>query len=135
MLPERFVITWLLPKSTKPTNLHFLFIYIRSDKSTHDLAWHIYYYLVSYRTTSAALRQNSQMQRKLQPLLVYIVAHRQMGGLSGNVNKKCFNRFNRRKPIKMSNLVGNVWLLTLSRKKYTKDEEPLKLNAYKEYNN
>ena len=28
---------------------------IRSDKSTQDLAWHIYYYLVSYRTTCAAL--------------------------------------------------------------------------------
>ena len=28
---------------------------IRSDKSTHDSAWHIYYYLVSYRTTCAAL--------------------------------------------------------------------------------
>ena len=27
---------------------------IRSDKSTQDLAWHIYYYLVSYRTTCAA---------------------------------------------------------------------------------
>ena len=30
---------------------------IRSDKSTQDLAWHIYNYLVSYRTTCAALRQ------------------------------------------------------------------------------
>ena len=28
---------------------------IRNDKSTQDLAWHIYYYLVSYRTTCAAL--------------------------------------------------------------------------------
>ena len=36
---------------------------------------------------------------KLQPLPVKIVAHRQMGGLSGNVNKKCFNRFSRGKPI------------------------------------
>ena len=36
---------------------------------------------------------------KLQPLLVYIVAHRQTGELSGNVNKKGFNRFSRGKPI------------------------------------
>ena len=36
---------------------------------------------------------------KLQPLLVYILAHRQTGGLSGNVNKKGFNRFGRGKPI------------------------------------
>ena len=61
---------------------------------------------------------------KLQPLLVYKVAHRQTGGLGGNVNKKGFNRFSRGKPIlkKRPNLVGNVWLLTTSRKQYTKNE-------------
>ena len=57
---------------------------------------------------------------KLQPLLVYILAHRQTGGLSGNVNKKGFNRFGRGKPIIKN--VGNVWLLTTSRKQYTKNE-------------
>ena len=30
-------------------------VFRRSEKSTQDLAWHIYYYLVSYRTTCAAL--------------------------------------------------------------------------------
>ena len=33
----------------------YIYIFIRSDKSTQELAWHIYYYLVSYRTTCAAL--------------------------------------------------------------------------------
>ena len=41
---------------------------------------------------------------KLQPLLVYIVAHRQTDGLSGNVNKKGFNRFSRGKPIFRKNV-------------------------------
>ena len=49
---------------------------------------------------------------KLQPLLVYIVAHRQTGGLSGNVNKKGFNPFSRGKPILKNVKPGRKRLVT-----------------------
>ena len=45
----------MIPQEADQTHMEYGFPVIRSDKSTQDLAWHIYYYLVSYRTTCAAL--------------------------------------------------------------------------------